>query len=129
MGNPQELSLFEQVPIDWRSEDSYRSFYEKIFHLRSGHEELKDGKFKILSTNEPQIVFAFERENGKAGSICVFNLSKTDHSDIEVRIEGRRSGILVDYITGREYKIENGALRISLGRYHFLILGEKKKST
>lgn len=126
VGNPEKLSLFEQVPINWSSDGSYRSLYEKIFSLRNSHDELRAGDFEVLPTNDSQNVFAFERKRGKNISVCIYSFAKTAKSDVRISVEGEDGLSLVDGITGRKFVVKNGKIDVSLTAYGFLVLSPEK---
>lgn len=126
VGNPEKLSLFEQVPIDWKNDGSFRSFFERVFSLRASHDELRVGDYKVLPTNDAQDVFAFERKLGKNRSVCIYNFAKTKESDVKISVDSEDNLNLVDGITGRKFEVRNGKINVSLTAYGFLVLSPEK---
>jgi glycosidase len=126
VGNSEKLSLFEQVPVDWKNDGSFRSFFEKVFSLRASHDELSAGDYRVLSTNNPRDVFAFERKLEKNRSVCIYSFAKTEKSDVRISVDGEDNLSLVDGITGRKFEVKNGKINVSLTAYGFLVLSPEK---
>jgi glycosidase len=122
VGNPEKLSLFEQVPINWNNDGSFRNFYEKIFSLRKSHGDIRYGSYRVLPTNDTRDILAFERKTGNDKAVCVFNFAATKKSNIEIDVNGRNGLNFIDGITGQQFQIKNGRITVSLAKYGFLIL-------
>jgi len=126
VGNPEQLSLFEQVPINWNRDGAFRSFYEKIFSIRNSHDELKVGEYRVLPTSDGRDVFAFERKVGKKIALCIFNFASANNSLVTISVEQDNNLNLVDFMTGRKFQIKNGKVDVSLKAHEFLILSTER---
>jgi glycosidase len=126
VGNPEKLSLFEQVPINWNNDGSFRKFYEEIFSLRRSNAALTYGSYKALTTNDGQDIFAFERTAGNDEALCVFNLSKSGKPDVEISVGSAANSSFADGVTGEQFHVKDGKVTVSLEKYGFLILFPEK---
>ncbi len=122
VGNPERLSLFKQVTIDWNVKNGFRNLYEKIYSIRASHPELVRGSFKPLSTTGGKEVLSYERElNGKI-AVCLFNFSKTSSGQFRVVLPGRVISKMQDAVSGKTYHVHDGGVEVSMKGNGFLIL-------
>ena len=122
MGNPERLSLFKQVPINWKVKNGFRSLYEKVYSIRRSNPELVEGTFKALAAKAGNDVLAYERKSAGKTAICVFNFSKMPVSDVHIDVGEIENTKLDDAVSGRSYRVSNGKLILSLKGFGFLIL-------
>ena len=79
VGNPQRLSLFEKVAIDWSTGREFRELYTELATLRRSLPWLSTGSYEPIDHNGGSSVLAFARHPwGQAGKVVgVFNFSET----------------------------------------------------
>lgn len=122
VGNPERLSLFEQVPIDWTVKNGFSEFYKEILQIRRTHDALLSGEYHSLATSDPRDVFAFERRTGNSTVVCVFNFSKQPLENFEVDIEDASSPVMIDALSGNRIHLTDHKLALTLKARGFAIL-------
>ena len=128
VGNSKRLSLFEQVPIDWKVKNGFRDLYEKVYSIRKSNPEFEQGIYKELSTSDGRDVLAFERKLGRRTAICVFNFSKLREENVRIGVSGLGDINLVDEITGISLPVKSGKIEVSLKKHGFMILVPERQT-
>ncbi len=122
VGNPQRLSLFKQVLIDWNVKNGFRALYGKIYSIRRSNPEFVTGTFTPLVTDGGGNVVAYERKSGTHTAVCVFNLSNSPKNEVAVDVPGTGNSRAVDAVTGCVYRVHNGKIELNMRAYNFKIL-------
>jgi len=120
--NPDSLSLFQQVPINWDVSNGYRHFYTMIDHIHTGIKEFVYGNYTKLENSEPDDVFAFKRVYRGDVAVCIFNFAKTKREGIRIDLNQPGRLNLIDPMTGKRYVSSGGKLVVNLNERGFLIL-------
>lgn len=76
----KRLEFFEKDPIPWTGTTELHDFYKTLLNLKKNNPALRGGDPKVttylLSTNAPDKVMAYLRENGDKQVLTILNFSK-----------------------------------------------------
>jgi cyclomaltodextrinase len=74
--NPQRLSLFEKVKVDWAPPHAMEPLYRTLFQLRKEHQALSRGQMIRVTSSSPDAVYAFFRVAGSDRLLIVLNFAR-----------------------------------------------------
>ncbi len=78
-GFNRRLQFFEKDSINWNSSNNFTSLYQTLIKLKKANKVLfcpePGGKLEEIKTNQPEKIFAFQREVQDNKIIAIFNLS------------------------------------------------------
>ncbi len=122
IGNPKRLSLFEQVPIDWKVKNGFRRLYENVYRIRRSNSELISGSYRPLYVKGDDDVLIYERILDGKKALCVFNFSKQPVADVQIDSTGFGNENVINRMSGASHPVHSGVLKVSLKSWGFMIL-------
>jgi alpha-amylase len=117
----------EMMEFDTRPD--LKSHIQKLTHLRNTSEALQHGTQREMWTDDD--VYAFSRATDSQEAIAIFhNGQGSSHREIPLRPESRfqNGQILVDGISGREFRVQDGRVKVDLEPLTPLVLLSLPKS-
>ena len=125
IGLDKRLKFFEKDTIDWKEND-FRSFYTSLIQQKKKNKALFNGEaggeLNILSTNQPEAVFAFSREKDGDKILAVYNFS-SEATQFEFSEPVNIIGLQDLFINGSEEKLTTTS--VSLDPWEYIILTSK----
>jgi glycosidase len=77
-GNPDKLSLFEKISLNWQTQNDFRQFYTKLFALRASHPALTGATMIRIPSSNDRRVYAFVRLAPADTLLAVFNFASSE---------------------------------------------------
>ena len=124
-GLDKRLRFFEKDTIEWQ-ESELRAFYTTLLQQKKSNQALWNGvaggELNILTTNQPESVFALSREKNGDKIVAVFNFSP-ETTEFEFAQPIDVNGINDLFKNGSEEKLSTQS--VSMGPWEYIILTSK----